>query len=760
MTSLGPTRAGRWVGVAAWAAASASLAQDDPVRTLPEVRVIQRTPMPGFDVPQAQYPANAQQATDADIERAGADSLPEFMNRRLTGVTASDVQGSPFQREISYRGQRLSPLLGAPQGLSLYLDGVRMNQPFGDVVNWELLPEAAIAGMSLVPGSNPLYGLNTLAGALVLTTKSGLTHAGTEAEFSLGSHGRARTDFGFGRRWGEGWHGYVAGTLFREDGWRDESEGRFGNLFLKLGRLQGDTDWTLSLLHGQSRLTGNGLVSENLLAIDRHAVYTAPDITRARDTLLSFQATHTLSEASRLSWLAWYRRGGRDASNGDISEDWEEWLESCEDDASEPRCSDPSDPGFVGTAAIANDGRSRQREAGAGLQWTRKAGAHQFALGAELAQARTEHDQFSAPGSFDAQRVFVPSGEAATHDTSLRGRTDRVAFFAADAIDLSPRSQLSLAARWDRTRVRNRLGQPEPLEEESFTYSKLNPSAGITHAWNEAATLFASASQGTRVPTALELGCADAARPCVLPTGLQADPFLKQVVSRTVEAGVRWGAGGVTGSAALFRTDNRDDIVFVRSGVTQAGNFVNVPRTRRQGVEMAIHGRLANLQWSAGYSYLQATYQAEGVLPGPLSTEEQPNRFSPGTPIAGLPRNLLKLAADWRVWPRVTLGADLQAFDSRTVSGNEGGSQPELGRIAGYAVANARVRWQLSDRWLLVLRVDNLFDREYATAGIGNLDFFPAGRPVLPPGEPAAARFVAPGAPRSASLALRHEWGG
>jgi outer membrane receptor protein involved in Fe transport len=245
----------------------------------------------------------------------------------------------------------------------------------------------------------------------------------------------------------------------------------------------------------------------------------------------------------------------------------------------------------------------------------------------------------------------------------------------------------------------------------------------------------------------------------VLPTGLQADPFLKQVVSRTFEAGVRWRAGGgVTGSAALFRTDNRDDIVFVRSGVSQAGFFVNVPRTRRQGVELALQGRRPAVQWSVGYTFLEATYQSEGVLPGPLSTEDNPNRFSRGTPIANLPRHVFKLAGDWRVLPRLTVGADLQAVGSRTVAGNEGGSQPDLGRIGGYAVVDARMRWRIDDRWQLTLTVNNVFDRDYATAGVGNMDFFPAGRPVLPPGEPAPARFLAPGAPRTFGLALRYEW--
>lgn len=753
------TEVAKWLGLAACVGAAPAFAQDDPVRTLPEVTVIHRSPLPGFDVPQDRYPGHAQQATDADIERAAAGSLPEFMNRRFPGVTATDVQGSPFQREISYRGQRLSPLLGASQGLSLYLDGVRMNQPFGDVVNWELLPESAIAALSLVPGSNPLYGLNTLAGALVLTTKSGLTHPGTEAEFSVGSDGLRRFDFGFGRQWDEGWHAYAAGTLFREDGWREESQGKFGNLFLKVGRQQSDTDWAVSLLHGASRLRGNGLLNESLYSIARSAVYTSPDITEARDTLLAFQGSHALSAASRLTVLAWYRSGGRDGDNGDVDEDFEEWLESCEDDATLPACSDPSDSGYVGPAAVANRSRSRQREAGLGLQWTHKAGAHQLAVGTELAGSRTEHDQYAVDGRFDAARRVVPGDGPADHEVSLRGRSKRFALFAADAIDLSPRSQLTLAARWDRTRVSNELGQPEPLERESFTYSKLNPSAGLTHALTDSTILFASASQGTRVPTSLELGCADAARPCVLPTGLQADPYLKQVVSRTLELGARWRvAQGMSASAAVFRNDNRDDIVFVRAGVSQAGYFTNVPRTRRQGAELAFQARSPALQWSASYTFLDATYQSEGVLPGPLSTQDEPNTFGPGTPIAGLPRHVLKVAGDWRVLPDLTLGADWLAVGSRPVAGNESGSRPELGDIGGYAVVDARLRWQFTDRWQFIVRVNNVFDRRYETAGMGNLDFFPGGSPVLPPGEAGPARFLAPGAPRTVGLALRYEW--
>ena len=120
-----------------------------------------------------QIPAPVQSATAADIEASGALDLSDFLNRRLTGVHVNEMQGNPFQADVNYRGYTASPLLGTPQGLSVYMDGVRLNQPFGDVVSWDLIPRMAIRRASLMPGSNPLFGLNTLGGALSLQTKDG-----------------------------------------------------------------------------------------------------------------------------------------------------------------------------------------------------------------------------------------------------------------------------------------------------------------------------------------------------------------------------------------------------------------------------------------------------------------------------------------------------------------------------------------------------------------------------------------------------------
>ncbi|MDB5955312.1 TonB-dependent receptor [Ramlibacter sp.] len=719
--------------------AASACAQEVP--TLPEVTVIQQAPLPGFGIPRALYPGNAQQADEAARRESGASNLAEFMNRRLQGVIASDVQGSPFQVDITYRGQRLSPLLGTPQGLSLYLDGVRMNQPFGDIVSWDLLPEAAIADLVLVPGSNPLYGLNTLAGALVLTTRSGLTHPGGEAEISFGSGQRKRLDFAQGRRNEDGSHLFVAATLFDEQGWRDRSSGKLANVFLKGGRKQADTDWSVSLLVAGSNLAGNGLLNESLAAADWRAVYTAPDRTRSQDTLLTFQGSHTLDADTTLALQSWLRSSSRDGSTGDIAQV----------DAGTSVSPPP---------ATFNRSRSRQDEAGLALQWTRARGSHELTLGGEVATNRLRHDQFTQDAVFDADRNAVPvAGTEEQHEVALRGRTQRLALFAADIVTLSPRTLLTPSLRWNLVRVENALGHPDAALDESFRYSKLNPALGASYVVRDGLVLFGNAAQGNRVPTALELGCADPAQPCVLPTGLQADPFLRQVVSRTFEAGVRGTVSqGVQWSAAVFRTDNRDDIVFVRSGVSQAGFFTNIDRTRRQGLELAVQGRQRTWDWSASYNHVDATYQSSGVLPGPLSTDTTPNTFQPGTRLAGIPKQVLKLSLGWRALPQVRLGVDLLAASGQVVSGNESGNVPQLGRVAGYGVLNARASWLFARGWEAWLRVNNVTDKRFATTAVGNFDFFPGGRTLAPGEDPQPARFIGPAAPRTAFVGVRYVW--
>ena len=223
----------------------------DPAVTI-TVTVIGTTPLPGVELPAGQVPAPVQTATDRDIDNSGALDLSDFLNRRMNGVHVNEVQNNPFQPDVNYRGYTASPLLGTPQGLSVYMDGVRLNQPFGEVVSWDLIPRIAIASTTLMPGSNPMFGLNTLGGALSLQTKDGRTHPGTALQATYGSDVRRALEFEHGGQTASrGFNWYVAGNLFAEDGWRDDSPSDVRQVFGKIGWQRDRGDVTVSVGHAE-----------------------------------------------------------------------------------------------------------------------------------------------------------------------------------------------------------------------------------------------------------------------------------------------------------------------------------------------------------------------------------------------------------------------------------------------------------------------------------------------------------------------------
>ena len=192
------------------------------VVTTEPVEVVGTTPLAGIGVPRLHLPANVTSLDDRRLEEIESLNIAEQLQRQAPAVTVNEIQGNPYQVDLNYRGFTASPLLGTPQGLSVYVDGVRVNEPFGDTVNWGLIPHSAIAGIDLIPGSNPAFGLNTLGGALAIRTKSGFSHPGGKVELSGGSFGRSNTELEYGGNNGT-IGGYVASDWFREDGWRDYS---------------------------------------------------------------------------------------------------------------------------------------------------------------------------------------------------------------------------------------------------------------------------------------------------------------------------------------------------------------------------------------------------------------------------------------------------------------------------------------------------------------------------------------------------------
>ncbi len=162
--------------------------QTASVTQLPEVNVVAPSPLLGSGIDRNKAPAGVNVLTGQDIERTGIPNALGALNEQTPGVALDDAQGNPFQPNLEYRGFVVSPLDGNPQGLAVYVNGVRFNAPFSDSVNWDLLPSVAIDRTNL-EGSNPVFGLNALGGSLSIQLKNGFTWHGGLAELYGGSFG-------------------------------------------------------------------------------------------------------------------------------------------------------------------------------------------------------------------------------------------------------------------------------------------------------------------------------------------------------------------------------------------------------------------------------------------------------------------------------------------------------------------------------------------------------------------------------------------
>lgn len=716
-------------------------------------------PLPGLGVAKQQIPSNVQAVTGADIQKSQALNLPEFMSSQLPSVTINEVQGNPFQSDINYRGFTASPRFGTPQGISVYLDGVRMNEPFGDVVNWDLIPQQAISTLNLIPGSNPLFGLNTLGGALSLRTKSGETYPGFAAQVYGGSFNRRAAEIEYGGSREElGW--YVTGDWFKEDGWRDFSPSDVKHFFVKGGWQREDADIDVSVLHADTDLTGNQLVPLSMYNQRREANFTIPDITKNRLTQLNLTGSRVLSDSYQIAGSVYYRNSKRTTLNGDVNEEF----------ADDPT----ANPG------VNNRSVTDQSGYGIAAQWTWLTERNRFTLGASHDANKTDFRQSQATGIFDANRGVIET-EPEEAANSLEGRLRTASVYFTDTLSLTPHTHLTLSGRYNVTTVKNtdRLNPTPPNLDADFTYRKFNPAVGIAHNANSSLTLYGGYSQGSRTPSPIELGCADPTNPCTLPNAFASDPYLKQVVARTIEAGVRGKlASAVNWNAGVFRTVSYDDILFVSTS-RSTGFFTNFGKTRRQGLEAAITGATGKWNWSAGYSLIDATFRSSAFLFSPNNSTagtapgaaEGDILVSSGNRIPGIPRHNLKLGVEYgdKEW---ALGGTVVAFSYQYAQGNENNRHSAgtfddnfgntrtftgSGTVPGYAVLNLHARIKLARDWELFAKLNNVFDKHYFNAAaLSQNTFGPDGTLLTNPDAWVRDTFYAPGAPRALWVGIRY----
>ncbi|WP_448099097.1 TonB-dependent receptor [Luteibacter yeojuensis] len=706
-------------------------AADPATVTLPSVTVIAIAPGLYESRNPWTLPYDARSLDRHDLDPAHSTGLADALERGIPGVSLNAVQGNPWQPDLQYRGYTASPLLGTPQGLAIYQDGVRVNEVFGDTMNWDLIPARAIDTATLSGGASPVFGQNALGGAIDLRTNTGFTAPGTRLGYETGSFGRDTSFLESGGNDGRLGY-YVLGDNIYERGWRDLSPSHARHA-LGVFSFRGDRlDLDLHLAHAETDLTGNGASPIELLREDRSAVFTAPDETANRLSQASLAGTWRFSDNASITATAFTRRVRTRSYNGDTS------------DTVPPDYDAIGILGMRRQKAYGGDAVFRTTTPLFGLD-------NAFVAGVEDRRGNVDYDSQERAGILGEDRhvsgdgPLIPDASVDVH----AGTQDRAAF-VSDTLHLAPAWTLDVTGRFNRTRVTiaDRSGK-NPALDGDHTFSRFNPSVGLTWQPAEHLAMYSSYSESTRAPTPVELTCADEDAPCKLPNDFVSDPALKQVVARNVEVGVRGGDTAMHWDVSAFRSTSAHDIVFQTTGgsLSNEGFFANVGDTRREGGQATLRGQWRDVGWHVGYSYLRARYLSgfdEVSANHPDADANGIVTVRHGDTLPGLPEHTLKAGVDWSLSPSVALGIDGRFSTGQYLRGDE---IDALGKTAAYVLFDVDASWQVTPHVLVTARVDNLFDRHYASFGVlGNpSSVFPG---MSDP------RFLGPGAPRAGWLSV------
>ena len=770
-----------------------------------QVDVIGVGPTPGSTVDRDRFPATVAVVTAAEIEDRHAASLPEALNEQLGSVVLEGATTNLFQPTLRFRGFTASPLLGLPQGVAVYQNGARINEPFGDTVQFDLIPQFAVNRLQLSAGAEPTYGLNALGGAMVLDLKNGFDNTGFRGEFSGGSFDRYSATAEWGANSGP-WAVYLGATRFDENGWRKAQPSEVTQAVADVAYRDETIDAGVTFTYADSSINGNAPAPIELLDVDRSAVFTYPDITDNRLGFVQGRFDIAVSPTWSVQVTGYYRDLDRKTLNGDEAE-----FEPCDDDFLPPGAppgtlcfgadddddddnggdddGDGDDEEEAQPLVDVNSGRfiteddaegdaaynrttTRSKGYGATLQATAASafgddGENVLTLGAAADLADVGFTFTSEVGTLTPDRGVTGSGLLAgiygeapddLFNTGLDTANSAIGLYFSDTLSFSGRTHLTVSGRFNHARIEiaDRLGTS--LDGE-HSFSRFNVGAGAVHQFSDAVSVFGRYAESNRAPPAAELSCADPAEPCRVPNAFISDPPLEQAVARSVEGGLRGrvvdaSRWRINWSVAVYHTAIADDILFVASPeLIGTGYFQNAGDTRRVGLDAELNGQVDRLGWFASYGLVDATFQSPLELPGDdevndAATEGGFVAVEPGDRMPGIPRHSFKAGIRYALTDAWDVMLETVTASSRIFVGDEGNDQAVL---AGYGIANLRSVYRAGEHLELFLRVDNLFDTHYATFGaLAELEVFLSEVP-----DASDPRFVSPGIPRSAFGGVR-----
>ncbi len=703
--------------------------------TLDSIDVFSSTPLPSIGLPKNMVPANIQTIKGSELDKQSGATIADYMVNNLQGVTVNEIGGNPFQLELNFRGYNATPIAGNPQGLSVYIDGIRANQAFSNNVLWDLIPNFAISNMQVVAGSNPVYGLNTLGGSMSMQTKSGQNFKGKNIDVSAGSWARMSTLVESGGKLDDSNMDYYVGfEHFNENGWRKFSPSHVNQLFGKVGFDSEMSRYEISYTGAHNLLIGNGLTPKDLLGAKRDGIHTLEDETKNEYSQLALNMSHFFDEETMMAGNAYYKISDQATFNGDLNDEF------CDEEShDESECTAAQQALSQSDAENLNEGvfnrtNTFQDVLGVNLQttfdqdWRGRRNQLIAGFSAEYSQIKFKQTGQEV-ASLSSNGFFHGTLGDVEQSSGLTGKTKTYGAFISNTHSLKNNFNINTALRYNHVQVDNRDTFNAPDSGPSLTgkhhFERFNPSIGITFQPNEILATYASYSESSRAPTSIELGCANPDQPCNLPTQMADDPPLHQVVAKTIEGGV---SGRVTKDTSwnmsLYHATNHDDILFVFASASNGmGYFTNVEETTRKGLDVGVSTKFDKLSLNVNYGFVMAQYGSSFTLVSEVNSSASSDtiQVSEGDYLPNIPKHHIKIRADYEIKPRWNMGATLTAFTSSYMMGNEnqqhdssGGLQ---GKIPGYAIVNLDSQYSYGKDWNIHAKFINIFDQEYITGG-------------------------------------------
>jgi iron complex outermembrane receptor protein len=753
-----------WLGAALWlsgmARGFAQATSPGAAIELPEVDVVATSPLPSGGENRDNIPAMVQSVPAEDIARTNSQSVTDTLQQQIPGAVSIDVNGNDFSQDLRYRGFVASPRQGTPQGIAVYQNGIRVNEAFGDTVNWDLISPQAIYRADIFT-NNPVFGLNALGGAVSLQMKNGFLWQGFETQVMGGSFGRVSGQFEYGKQIDD-YSLYITGDATHDGGWRFFSPSTLFRLYGDLGYRTPGNELHFTASGARTALGVIGPTPVGLLDQNESAVFTNPQTTVNTAGSVAFTGKFDINPQWSIAsnfYIRTFEQHHTDANDADFLDCTDNGLpidprfakSLCLNSSNFPGDMKGNDfvildrngnPIAFSPAAIYGTIDRTSIHAttfGMALQATDNDTyfGHQnyFTFGASVDRSLLSFSSTSQLGTIFPDLVigngaFPGSGDIigtlggiGKVPTFLTGGTTYYGVYTLDTFNITPELALTAGARLNIAQIvtEDATGQAPELNIND-TFSRINPVTGLTYKVLPTATVYSGYSEANRAPTPLELDCADPNRPCLLENSLVSDPPLKQVVAHTYEAGIRGGqsvfdTGKVDWKVGFFRTNSTNDIVSLASKVTGLGFFENVPSTLRQGIEAEAGFRYGNLSAYANYAFVDATYQFAGPLASPNNpfANADGNIFvTRGDHIPGIPRHQVKFGGDVALTPEFKLGADVLVAGAQYFVGDDANQNPKLPL---YWVANLHASYQMDEHVQFFGLINNIFNNRNATYG-------------------------------------------